>query len=67
MRNLSPDILLRDSHGRYSPERSQIQPGYLSIDKYTSFLVYKPYTIGKNSANIAGAATTIPAFYFALE
>ena len=67
MRNLSPDILLRDSHSRYSPERFQIQPVYLSIDMCTSFLVYKPYTIGKNSANIAGAVTTIPAFYFALK
>ena len=52
MRNLTPDILLRDSHSRYSPERSQIQPGYLSIDKYTSWqfpliLVYKTYTINK--------------------
>ena len=37
MRNLSPGILLRDSHSRYSPESSQIQPGYLSIDKYTSW------------------------------
>ena len=72
MRNLSPGILLRDSHRRYSPERSQIQPGYLSIDKYTSWqfpliLVYKTYTINKNSANIVGAVTTIRDFYFAFE
>ena len=72
MRNLSPGILLRDSHSRYSPERSQIQPGYLSIDKYTSWqfpliLVYKTYTINKNSANIAEAVVTIPGSYFGFE
>ena len=72
MKNLTPDILLRDSHSRYSPERSQRQPGYLSINKYTSWqftliLVYQTCTINKNSANIAGAVTTIPAFYFAFE
>ena len=60
-------ILLRDSHSRHSPEISEIQPGYLSIDKYTSWkfpliLVYKTYTINKNSANTAGAVTTMPAF-----
>ena len=68
MSNLSPDILLRDSHSRHSPERSQIQPGYLSIDKYTSWqfpliLVYKTYTINKNSADIAGAVIAIPRCY----
>ena len=72
MRNLTADIILRDSHSRHSPERSQIQPGYLSIDKYKSWqfpliLVYKIYTINKYSANIAGAVTTIPAFYLGFE
>ena len=72
MRNLTLDILLRDSHSRYSPDRSQVQPGFLSIDKYTSWQfplisVYKTYTINKNSANIAEAVTTIPAFCFAFE
>ena len=72
MRNLTLDILLRDSHSRYSPDRSQVQPGFLSIDKYTSWQfplisVYKIYTINKNSANIAGAVTTIPAFCYAFE
>ena len=60
-------ILLRDSHSRHSPEISEIQPGYLSIDKYTSWkfpliLFYKTYTINKNFANTAGAVTTMPAF-----
>ena len=59
-------------HTRHSPERSQIQPGYLSIDEYTSWqfpliLVYKTYTINKNSTNIARAVITIPAFYFGFE
>ena len=72
MRNLTADILLRESHSRHSPKRSQVHPGYLSIDKYTSWqfpliLVFKTYTINKNSANIAGAVTTMPGFYFALE
>ena len=72
MSNLSPDILLRDSHSRHSRKRSQIQSGYLSIDKYTSWrfpliLVYKTYTINKNLANIAGAVVTIPGIYFGFE
>ena len=65
-RNLTGDILLRDSHSRHSPDRFRIQPGYLSIDKYSwqfpLILVYKTYTINKNSANIAGAVTTMPLF-----
>ena len=68
MSNLSPDILLRDSNSTHSPERCQIQPGYLSIDKYTSrqfalILVHKTCTINKNSANIAGAVVTTPDFF----
>ena len=44
---------------RHYPERSRISLGYLSIDRYTSLqllliLVYKTYTINKNSTDNAG-------------
>ena len=54
-------------HDRHSPERSQIQPEYLSIDTYTSrqlslISIYKTCIINKNSTNIAGEATVMAAF-----